>query len=52
MITVCTKTHTEHIQTPGGQNVEFFLLLNLVVYPAAAGLSRVKIWDYPAVCNV
>ena len=39
IIAVCSQIHTKHINTLGGQNVEF-LKLNLAVYTVTTGLRR------------
>jgi hypothetical protein len=41
IIAVCSESHTKHINTLCGQNVEFFML-NLVVSIVTTGLSNAE----------
>jgi len=47
IIAVCSQIHTEHINTLGGQNVEF-VNVKLVVHIVTTGLWRVEMyfWFY------
>jgi hypothetical protein len=42
IIAICSQIHTKHINTLCGQNVEFLVLLNLMVRIVTTGLQRVK----------